>query len=84
MHYTLFCQLRLFTWKLTIALLCVNDNNAQDVNGWKLRRGCVNGEEKNEEENCDVWAWGGNEGGNTWFSDSFFDILQVCSPLFDF
>lgn len=34
MHYTLFCQLHLFTWRLTIALLCVNDNNAQDVNGW--------------------------------------------------
>lgn len=57
--------------------MCVNDNNAQDVNGceWESEsereKGCERRERKRRIKNCDVWAQGGNDGGNTWFSDSF-------------
>jgi hypothetical protein len=43
------------------------------------RRGCVNRGVPRRRK-CDVW--GGNERGNTWFSDSFFNILQVFFCLF--
>lgn len=51
------------------------------MDGWEKGMWMVKDENKRankkKNKNCDVWARGGNEGGNTWFSDSFFDILQV-------
>lgn len=62
-----FIRLRLRVKSITIALLCQR-HNAQDVDGTMTRMAYTK---------FDVLVFdGGNEGGNTWFTDSL-DILQV-------
>lgn len=68
----------------------MNGERERRMDGWLWRwnkaQWTMKGREVSERERrrmCIIkklWCmkpWGGNEGGNTWFSDSFFDILQV-------